>query len=363
MNILAKLRKPSIYWLLAFVPITIVLERIEGVSDPLIFFSAAIAIVPIASLIVHSTEAIAAHTGDAIGGLLNATFGNAPEMIIALVALKAGLLDMVRASIIGAVIANLLLFLGVAFFLGGLKHRRQNYNPGATRVYSTMMMIAVVSLIIPSAFTRFFGETEGLPQQQSINLGTSVALLLMYALYLLFMLKTHPDVFASKEKGPKEEHHAKIPLPWGLGGLVGASVLAAFMSEILVGAAEGTGKALGMSEIFIGMVVLASVGGAAEGASAIATARKNKVDLTVGIALGSSIQLALFVAPLLVLLSYVVAPQPLMLAFGRPELGILLFAVVTGILVSSDGEANWFRGVQLITLYALAALMFYFLPV
>ena len=157
-------------------------------------------------------------TGDAIGGLLNATFGNAPEMIICIVALRAGLLDMVRASLIGAVIANLLLFLGVAFLVGGLRHRRQTYNPAATRVYSTMMLIALVSLAIPSAFTRFFGEAEGLPQQQSINLGTAVVLLAIYALYLLFMLKTHPEVFASTKTGGKghasEETHERIPLPW-----------------------------------------------------------------------------------------------------------------------------------------------------
>jgi Ca2+:H+ antiporter len=354
--------KPSIYWLLAFFPIAIALEHAHAAAQ-LVFFSAALAIIPAASLIVHSTEGVAEHTGDAVGGLLNATFGNLPELIIALVALKAGLFDMVRASLVGAVLANLLLFLGVAFFAGGLRHHQQDYNPAATRIYSTMMLLAVISLSVPSAFSRLFASGETVRHEQLLNLGTAFMLLGAYALYLFFMLRTHPELFASSQPG--EAHGAKgerRSLALAIGGLVGASVLAAWTSEILVGAAQATGEALGMSEVFIGVVVLASLGGAAEGGSAIAMARKNRVDLSMGIALGSSIQIALFVAPVLVLASYFVAPQPLALAFSRPELGALLFAVLIGAIAAGDGHANWFKGVQLITVYVMMALMFYFMP-
>jgi len=354
--------KPSINWLFIFMPIALVLEH-AGVPAPLVFFSAALAIVPIASLIVRATEQIATRTGDAIGGLLNATFGNAPELIISFVALKAGLLDMVRASLIGAILANILLALGVAFFLGGLRYRDQDYNPAAARVYSSMMLIAVVSLAVPSAFSRFFAPEETIRSETLLNVGLSIVLLIAYVLYLVFMLKTHPGAFAAKGGHGDEEAEGKHwSLPRAVGSLVGASLLAAWMSEILVGAAEGTGTALGMTQVFIGIVFVAIVGGAAESLSAIVMARKNRMDMTIGIALGSSIQIALFVAPVLVLASYFIAPQPLELSFGRAEVGALLMAVLIGAVVSGDGRSNWYKGVQLITVYLIIALMFYFLP-
>jgi Ca2+:H+ antiporter len=354
--------KPSINWLFMFLPVTLALEH-AGVPAPYVFFSAALAIVPIASLIVHATEQIATRTGDAIGGLLNATFGNAPELIIAFVALKAGLLDMVRASLIGAILANILLALGVAFFLGGLRHRDQDYNPAAARVYSSMMLIAVISLAVPSAFSRFFSSGEMIRQESLLNIGLAVVLLVAYALYLVFMLKTHPGAFAANGNHAEEKAEvAHWSVPRAAGSLVGASVLAAWMSEILVGAAEGTGTALGMSQVFIGIVFVAIVGGAAESLSAIVMARKNRMDMTIGIALGSSIQIALFVAPLLVLASYFIAPQPLELSFGRAEVGSLFMAVLIGAVVSGDGRSNWYKGVQLVTVYLIIALMFYFMP-
>lgn len=353
--------KPSINWLLAFIPVTLVLEH-TGAPAPWIFFSAALAIVPIAALIVRSTEHLSTYTGDAIGGLLNATFGNAPELIIALVALKAGLLDMVRASLAGAILANLLLALGVAFLLGGLRFRTQTYNAGAARLYSSMMLVAAISLIVPSAFNRFFVTEETVRAEALLNIGLAVVLLAAYVLYLVFMLKTHPDEFKGEAGGEEEHHGPRWSVKRAIGGLVVASLLAAWMSEILVGAAEGTGQALGMSQVFIGIVFLAIVGGAAESSSAIAMARRNKMDLTVGIALGSCIQIALFVAPVLVLASYFVAPRPLELAFGRAEIGALFMAVLIGTLVAGDGRSNWFKGVQLIAVYLIIALMFYFLP-
>ena len=355
------LRSPM-NWLLLFIPITVALEHLAHVSAPVLFFMAAVAIVPIAAQIVGATEQLAHRTGDAIGGLLNATFGNAPELIIAFVALKAGLLEMVRASLIGAILANLMLALGVAFLLGGIRYHEQRFNATAARAYSTMMFLAAVSMTVPSAFSRLFGPNEVIRQEQLLNIGIAVLLLIAYALYILFSLRTHTSSFASVESESHADHEEHWSVPRAVITLLAASVLAAWMSEILVGAAEETGKALGMSQLFIGIVFVAIVGGAAESGSAIAMARKNKMDLSVGIASGSCIQIALFVAPLLVLASYFVAPQPLELAFGRAEIGSLFIAVIIGALVSGDGQGNWYKGVQLITVYAIIAMMFYLMP-
>jgi Ca2+:H+ antiporter len=355
--------KPSINWLFVFVPVTVAVEHIGNAPDPALFFCAALAIIPIAGLIVQSTEQIALRTGDTIGGLLNATFGNAPELIISIVALRAGLFDMVRASLIGAILANLLLGLGLAFLLGGLKYHDEEYNASATRVYSSMMLLAVISLAAPSAVARLASaDLSAVVNQQSLNLLVALLLLAAYALYLLFALRTHPALFASSGHGEEGEHGKQWSVGRAVGSLLLASVLAAWMSEIMVGAAEGTGKALGMSDTFMGIVFLAGVGSAAEIFSAVAVARKNKLDLSAGIALGSSIQIALFVAPVLVLLSFVLAPHPLTLAFGRPELGALLFTVLIGTVVTGDGRGNWFKGVQLVTVYLILALLFYFMP-
>lgn len=357
------LLKPSVNWLFVFIPVTVLLERVGSVAAPVIFFSAALAIVPIAALIVRGTENLSVHTGDAIGGLLNATFGNAPELIIALVALRAGYPDMVRASIIGAILANLLLALGIGFFLGGLKNHVQEYTPKATRSYSTMMLIAVISLGVPSAFSRFFAPESTVREETLLNVGTAVILLAAYVLYLFFSIKTHPEEFKSDESDADHGHHGDgWSAPRSLVALLGAAVLAAWMSEILVGAAEETGHALGMSQVFIGIVFLAVVGGAAESSSAVAMALKNKMDLSLGIALGSSIQIALFVAPVLVLASFFIAPEPLELSFRRSELGALFFAVLIGAFVSGDGRSNWYKGVQLVAVYLIVALMFYFIP-
>ena len=357
------LRSPM-NWLLVFIPLTIAFEHLAHVSAPVLFFMAAVAIIPIAALIVRATEQIAHRTGDAIGGLLNATFGNAPELIIAMVALRAGYLDMVRASLVGAILANLLLALGVAFLTGGMRFHEQRFNPMAARSYSSMMFLAAVSMTVPSAFSRVLAPNEVIRQEQLLNVGIAVLLLLAYALYILYSLRTHSSLFASLESEDEAAHDREEvwSVPRAVISLLVASVLAAWMSEILVGAAEETGKALGMSQIFIGIVFVAVVGGAAESGSAVAMAQKNKMDLSVGIALGSCIQIALFVAPLLVIASYFIAPQPLELAFSRPEIGSLFMAVLIGALVCGDGQSNWYKGVQLVTVYAIIALMFYLIP-
>jgi Ca2+:H+ antiporter len=351
--------KPSIHWLLIAVPVAAAMDA-SGAPAPLVFFCAAVAIVPLASLIVHSTEHLAARTGPALGGLLNATFGNLPELIIALVALRAGLVEMVRASLIGALLANLLLALGLAFLLGGLRHHVQEYNPAAARMYASMMLLAAISMAVPSTFHRFLGGAA--PRHAgALDSGVAVVLLAAYVLYLIFMLRTHPEVFAATQVEQSDTGTA-----WSVaratGTLVASSLGAAWMSEVLVGAAEATGHALAMSPLFIGMVLLAAIGGAAESGAAIAMAGKNKMDLSVGIAMGSSIQIALFVTPVLVLSSRLIAPQRLTLSFSRVEIGALFLGVLIGTLVAGDGRSHWFKGVQLVAFYLILAAMFYLVP-
>lgn len=353
----------SIYTLFIFIPIAVLLEHFKPEASILIFFTAALAIIPIARLISQSTENLSHYTGEAVGGLLNASFGNFPEFVIILMALNAGLYEMVLASLIGAILANLLLALGISFFLGGLKFHTQDFNPQSSRVYSSMMLISVVSMVVPSSFNNLFGTGETLREEYYLNIGLSIVLLIAYALYIFFMIKTHPEFFKSIHP---DSGHAENEQPWSkrraIISLIIASLLAAFMSEILVGSAEATGKALGMSSVFIGLVILAIVGGAAESLSAISVARKNKMDLTMSIALGSCIQIALFIAPLAVLMSYFIGPQPMNLTFGKVQLGALFLAVLMGIVVAADGKSNWYQGIQLIVIYIIIAVLFYFMP-
>lgn len=331
-------------------------------SAPLIFFSAALSIIPIARLIGSSTEHLARYTGDAVGGLLNATFGNLPELIIAVVALKAGLHTMVLASLAGAILANLLLATGASFLVGGIKYHNQDYNSTSIRVYSSMMLIAVISLTVPSGFHTLTAEKPAIANENMLNIYLAIVLLTGYVLYLFFMIKTHADFFKSEGAKQEDEHEEKWSITRALISLVVASVLAAFMSEILVGAAEETGQVLGMSNVFIGMIFLAVVGGAAESISAISMAAKNKMDLSIGIALGSSIQIALFVAPMLVIMSLFVGPGQMNLSFSRPLIVALFLAVVLAAMVAGDGRSNWYKGVQLILVYLLMAMMLYFFP-
>lgn len=360
-SLLGEVLTPGIHWLFVFIPVSLFLEYSQA-SAPMVFFSAALSIIPIARLISTSTENLAQYTGDAVGGLLNATFGNLPELIIAFIALKAGLHEMVLASIAGAILANLLLALGISFLVGGLKFHYQEYNSTSIRMYSSMMMIAVLSLIVPSAFNRFFGSAEFAEAENDLNILLSISLLVAYGLYLVFMLKTHPDFFKSENPHGEESHEKPWSLTNAIGFLVFASVLAAFMSEILVGAAEETGEVMGMTSIFIGVVFLAVIGGAAESISAVVMASKNKVDLSIGIALGSSIQIALFIAPLLVLVSTFVGPEQMNLAFNRALIWSLFLGVILATMISGDGRSNWYKGVQLILVYLILGMMFYFIP-
>ena len=354
--------KPNIYWLFVFIPIALFLDHSHA-SAPLIFFSAALSIVPIARLIGNSTEQLASYTGDAVGGLLNATFGNLPELIIAIIALQAGLHEMVLASLAGAILANLLLAMGLSFLVGGMKYHNQDYNPVGIRVYSSMMMIAVISLTIPSGFHIFMADKAPTGKENLLNINLAVVLLIGYILYLFFMIKTHPDFFKSKDSGEHtDDHEEKWSLTRALVTLLAASVLAAFMSEVLVGAAEETGKVLGMSEVFVGVIFLAIVGGAAESISAVSMAAKNKMDLSIGILLGSSIQIALFVAPVLVILSTFIGPGQLNLSFPRSLIVTLFLTVILGAMIAGDGRSNWYKGVQLIIVYLIMGMMLYLIP-
>jgi Ca2+:H+ antiporter len=352
--------KPSMNWLLIFIPITLFLEHAMPDRPVLVFLCAALSIVPVASLIVQATEQIALRTGDAIGGLLNATFGNAPELIISFVALRSGFTDMVRASLVGAILANLLLGLGLAFLLGGFRYHVQEFNPRAAGMQASMMILGVISMMVPGGYHTLVTE-ETLLYERYLNIGVAIVLLVSYALSLLFMIKTHPDFFAGDQSHKGEEEYK-----WGTGKAVGllvaASVLAAWMSEILVSAVEGASEGLGVSKLFIGLVVLAVVGGAAELGSAVMMGRKNRMDLAMGIALGSSVQIALFVAPLLVLLSLFAAPQPFVLAFTRAEITLVFVSILIATFVASGGKTHWYKGVQLLTVYLIFSILFFLIP-
>jgi len=250
----------------------------------------------------------------------------------------------------------------VAFIVGGARHHSQTYNAGAARLYGSTMLVAALSLMVPSAFSRFLAPDETVRAESLLNIALALLLLAAYALYLLFMLKTHPDEFAGDGDRAGEAHGPRWSLGRAIGGLVLASLLAAWMSEILVGAAEGTGEALGMSQVFIGIVFLAIVGGAAESSSAVAMASRNKMDLCIGIALGSCLQIALFVAPVLVLLSYFIGPTPLDLQFWPGTVFMVLIATMTTALVTTSGRSTWFLGVLVLMVYLIFAMTLYLLP-
>jgi Ca2+:H+ antiporter len=317
-----------------------------------------LAIVPLAGLLSHATEGVAAKTGDAIGGLLNATLGNLTELVIAITALRAGMLDLVKASLTGAVVTNTLFMLGMSFFLGGLKHRVQEFNPANARMQTGMLLLAAIALLIPSSISRIDG-LAGPELMQSLSLGLSVILLVTYALSLLFSLKTHRNFFGS---AGGDEHEASWPMGISLGILAAATVFIALVSEIFVESVQHAALAFGMSKAFVGFIVVSLVGGAAEMASAFSAARKNRLDMSVGIAMGSSAQIALFVAPVLLLLSYVVSPTPMDLNFGAAQVLMVLLTTMSAALVVPSGKSAWYLGVQLLAVYATFAITFYLLP-
>lgn len=356
---LKELRHNPLLWLLVFVPAVFACHRLTPESHTLLFALSVFAIVPLAALLSHATESVAAKTGDAVGGLLNATLGNLTELVIALTALRAGQYMLVKASLAGAIVTNTLFMLGASFLLGGLKHHTQDYNRVNARFQAGLLFLATIALLIPSALS----EADSVPPAaftQRLSVGLSVLLMLGYGLGLLFSLKTHREQFGSAHSGESEE----TPWPMGvaLAALAGVTVLVALVSEIFVESVQRAARELGMSQAFVGFIVVALVGGAAEMASAFSAARKNRLDLSVGIALGSAAQIALFVAPMLVLVSYLIGPQPMDLQFWPGAVVMMLIATMTASLITNSGRSAWFVGVLVLLVYAIFAMTLYLLP-
>ena len=317
-----------------------------------------LAIVPLAALLSHATESVAAKTGDTVGGLLNATLGNLTELVIALAALGAGQYTLVKASIAGAIVTNTLFMLGASFLLGGLRHHVQEYNRVSARVQAALLFLATIALLVPSSIA----DADRAPGAvtQSLSLGLAVLLIVAYGLGMLFSLKTHREFFASAEHG--EAGEAPWPLGMALVTLAVVTVLVALVSEVFVESVQKAAEAFGMTPAFVGFIVVALVGGAAEMASAFSAARKNRLDMSVGIALGSASQIALFVAPVLVLLSYVLGPAPMSLEFWPGAVVMMLIATLTATLVTNGGRSAWFVGVLLLMVYLVFAMTLYLLP-
>ncbi|MFY9487973.1 MAG: calcium/proton exchanger, partial [Solirubrobacterales bacterium] len=330
------------------IPLAIIFEFATHPSATVIFVTAAIGLVPAAAIMGRATEELAARSGPGIGGLLNVTFGNFPELVIAVLALNAGLHEVVKASIVGSVIGNILLVLGASMFVGGLGRERQKFNATAASAQSTMLLLALAALIMPAAYELIAGT--GLPSAgaerinydptvEKISAIVAVILLIGYGAGLLFTLVTHSALF-----NPASEDHSEFawPVKRSVAVLAGAAVVVGFMSEILVGSIEEASHAIGLSEFFVGVFVIAIVGNAAEHWVAVLVAKKDKMDLAVNIAIGSSAQIALTVAPTLVLLSFFIGPHPMPLVFNGFELAAMIIAVLTAGQVTQDGESTWF---------------------
>jgi Ca2+:H+ antiporter len=355
------------YLLTPFIPAAVALELAH--ADPVVvFFIAALGIVPTAALMGLATEELAAKSGPGIGGLLNVTFGNAPELIIALFALNEGLQEVVKASIVGSIIGNILLVLGAAMLVGGIKHERQTFSSVAATIQSSMLFLAAAALLMPAIFELV--EGQGLPSPtaervdydstvEKLSLATALVLIGTYVAGLFFSLRTHRDIF----NPPYAEEHEE-----GFGWSVRRSVIFLFiagiavgiMSEVLVGSISEASESIGLSEFFIGVIIVAIVGNAAEHWVAVLVAFKNKMDLAVNIAIGSSAQIALFVAPVLVIASFFIGVGPMPLVFNGFELGGVLLAILVANVITHDGESNWFEGVQLLALYAILGIAFFY---
>ncbi len=366
MNLLLKeIRHNPLLWLLAFVPVLFVALKLRPEAHTLLFVLSVLAIVPLAALLSHATESVAAKTGDAVGGLLNATLGNLTELVIALTALRAGEYTLVKASIAGAIVTNTLFMLGASFLLGGLKHHVQEYDRGSARLQASLLILATIAILIPSTVSDA-DSAAGVAFTGKLSVSLSVLLIAVYGLGLLFSLKTHREFFggALHAEGAQraETGEGPWPLPLALGVLAGVTVLVALVSEVFVESVQHAAVTFGMTPAFVGFIIVALVGGAAEMASAFSGARKNRLDLSVGIALGSASQIALFVAPVLVLLSYVIGPAPMSLQFWPGAVVMILIATMTASLVTNSGRSAWFVGVLLLMVYLIFAMTLYLLP-
>jgi len=357
--LLSAIRHNPLLWLLVCVPAVFVAQAREPEAHTLLFVLSVLAIVPLATLLSHATESVAARTGDTVGGLLNATLGNLTELVIALAALRSGQYLLVKASIAGAIVTNSLFMLGASFLLGGLKHHLQDFNRISARLQASLLFLATIALLVPSAVGAADSEPAAAFTQQ-LSLGLSGLLIVAYGLGMVFSLRTHRELFTALKHGGDDE----VPWPMGLalGTLAGVTVLVALVSEVFVESVQQAAVAFGMTPAFVGFIVVALVGGAAEMVSAFSGARKNRLDLSVGIALGSASQIALFVAPVLVLLSYVIGPTPMDLRFWPGAVVMMLIATLTATLVTSGGRSAWFVGVLVLKVYLIFAMTLYLLP-
>lgn len=354
--------------LLVFVPAALALRYVFHADPTWIFVMSAVAIIPLAGLLGLATEKLADHFGVGVGGLLNATFGNAAELIISVIALRAGMHDLVKASITGSIIGNILFVFGLSALFGGLKYHTQTFNRTAASMGATLLLLSAVGLVVPAIFHGLVSEAGA---ERELSLEIAVVLMATYLLSLVFTLKTHSHLYSGATgagAGPGADD-ALEPVGgegWSKGKallvLVGAAAAIGWLSELLVGAVQEAGEALGMTEVFLGVVVIALIGNAAEHSTAVLMALKNKMDLALHIAIGSSIQIALFVAPLLVFLSYVIGPAPMDLHFTSLEVLAVALSVLIISQVADDGMSHWMEGVQLVAVYAILALAFYHLP-
>jgi Ca2+:H+ antiporter len=353
------------YLLAPLIPIAVALELAHS-SATVVFAASALGIIPTAALMGRATEELAARSGPGIGGFLNVTFGNAPELIIALFALGQGLQEVVKASLVGSILGNMLLVLGAAMFAGGLRRDKQTFNRTSAGVQTTMLMLAGGALLMPAIFELVEGQGLPAPSAESIDydstvehLSLAVAIVLIgtYVAGLFFSMKTHRSLFNPEYE---EEDTWGWSVRTSMIALGVAGVLVGLMSEVLVGSISEASESIGLSEFFVGVIVVAIVGNAAEHWVAVLVAVKNKMDLAVNIAIGSSAQIALFVAPVLVIASFFLGPYPLALVFNGFELGAILLAILVAHQVTTDGESNWFEGLQLLALYFLLGLAFYF---
>ena len=341
-------------WLLVFIPVGLASKYLGGPAT-LTFAAAALGVVPLAALIGEATEHLAAHTGPRLGGLLNATLGNAAELIITFFAIRAGLLDLVKASITGSILGNLLLVMGLSILVGGIRHKQQKFDRVQAGVDSTMLILAIIALVVPSLFSHAIEEVSH-QSVENLSIGVAIAMMVVYGLSLLYAFTASAPVAHPAAHGDAAWSTRK-----SLGVLLLATLCIAWMSEVLVGAVEPVLEHLGWSEFFLGIIIIPIVGNVAEHLVAVQVAAKNQMDMSLQISIGSSLQIALFVAPVLVFISLLMG-NPLTLVFNQFELIALAAAALISALVALDGESNWMEGVQLLIVYVILAMAFFFLP-
>ncbi|HEY1543021.1 MAG TPA: calcium/proton exchanger [Xanthobacteraceae bacterium] len=358
--LIREIRTRPLFWLLGLVPAVLIAELVTPQAHTLLFVLSTLAIVPLAALLSEATESVAARTGDTVGGLLNATLGNLTELVITLAALHAGQYALVKGAIAGAIVTNVLFGGGAALLIGGLKYHVQDYNPNTTRLQGSLLFVAAVALLVPSVLADVDKVPASPAALQKLSLGLSVVLIGLYGLGLVFSLNTHGKFFATAD------HEGSGKVPWSLGlafaTLAGVTVLVALVSEVFVESVQQAATALGMAPAFVGFIIVPLVGGAAEFVAAFAAAGKNRLDLSLSIVFGSASQIALFVAPVLVLASYFVGPTPMDLQIWSGAVTMIFIATIAVALVTSTGWSAWFIGALVATVYLILAMALYVLP-